>query len=43
VPMLVQVPLPPLTGPLETINTGMGWFGVVDGTLGELAVQRGAP
>jgi pyruvate,water dikinase len=43
VPMLVQVPLPRLTGPLETINTGMGWFGAVDGTRGELAVQRGGP
>jgi phosphoenolpyruvate synthase/pyruvate phosphate dikinase len=43
VPMLVQAPLPRLTGPLETINTGVGWFGAVDGTRGELAVQRGGP
>jgi hypothetical protein len=43
VPMLVQAPLPRLTGPLETINTGTGWFGAVDGTLGELAVKRGGP
>lgn len=41
VPMLVQAPLPSVTGPLDTINTGAGWFGVVDGTRGELAVQRG--
>lgn len=40
VPMLVQAPLPSLTGPLETINSGAGWFGAVDGTLGELAVKR---
>jgi phosphoenolpyruvate synthase/pyruvate phosphate dikinase len=43
VPMLVQAPLPRLTGPLQTINTGMGWFGAVDGTRGELAVRRGGP
>ncbi|MBO0877412.1 MAG: hypothetical protein J2P19_28875 [Pseudonocardia sp.] len=40
VPMLVQAPLSRLTGPLETINAGAGWFGAVDGTLGELAVRR---
>jgi phosphohistidine swiveling domain-containing protein len=39
VPMLVQAPLPSLTGPLETINSGAGWFGAVDGTRGELAVK----
>lgn len=42
VPMLVQAPLSRLTGPLETINTGTGWFGAVDGNAGELAVRRGA-
>lgn len=41
VPMLVQAPLPSVTGPLETINTGAGWFGAVDGARGELAVRRG--
>lgn len=41
VPMLVQAPVPSVLGPLETINTGEGWFGAVDGARGELAVRRG--
>lgn len=41
VPMLVQAPLPSVTGPLETINTGTGWFGAVDGARGELALRQG--
>lgn len=40
VPMLVQTPLPSVIGPLETINTGAGWLGAVDGARGELALRR---
>jgi len=40
VPMLVQTPLTDVTGPLDTINTGPGWLGAVDGTRGELALLR---
>jgi len=40
VPMLVQTPLTEVTGPLDTLNTGPGWLGAVDGARGELALVR---